>query len=220
MVHEIALLTILPVFFALAVRRDGLRRAAVLLAAPVLLGAVILTIPSQRPGAPEAFTARLADANFPLRQDVLRMFARTQGEALEMYDAFQIFGHLVLVATVLVAAYLGLRAAERSLGDGAVVVDVVAIATPALLAFAGWDGSRWIFLLVSNFSLVLWSHLGARARELDWPQLIVLATALLVIGRFGLDYFDGYGPRPINPDAAAGFVEQVRDGLLVTIPSR
>jgi hypothetical protein len=66
-----------------------------------------------------------------------------------------------------------------------------AIAPPGLAILGGWDGNRWLFLIMVNFFIVVWIALGDRGtRELNRSALVILATALLMLGHFSIYYFD------------------------------
>lgn len=90
-----------------------------------------------------------------------------------------------------------------------------------LLAYAGWDRDRWAFLLMCNFFLVVWVSLAdRRAVELSASAIVVLVTAVLLLGHFPIAYFDSYKPREIGLRAARrDFVRQIASGSLFQIPT-
>ena len=191
LVHEIALLTVLPIFAMVLLRRFPLRRAALLTAPPLLVELVVLAVPASAHGAVDRLRASIGTANFPIRVDALALFERTQSQSWQLYSITGVLGYVVPIAVVLLAGFLVLCGRGRPI---AVVSQAAAIGAPAMLAFAGWDGARWGFLLVTNFAVVLW--LGKR--EFSVRQLVVLGATLLVLTHMPLPYFDGYFPRMLT----------------------
>jgi hypothetical protein len=89
----------------------------------------------------------------------------------------------------------------------------VAIAAPALLMFAGWDGNRWLFLLIGNFFLVMWLSLGdGRRTELGPAALATLVVVVLLLARIQLWYFDRLAPRELGYRPVKTFLHHVVNG--------
>ncbi|MEV7555925.1 hypothetical protein AB0N89_40445 [Amycolatopsis sp. NPDC089917] len=190
-VHEIALLTVLPVFGFALLRKVSLRRACALLAPAAGLGLVILAMPPVAPGAIEKLGRALSTTDFRYRADALALFGRTQAESWQLYSITGVLLYLLPIVIVVAGGFLYLH--RPSL---AAFVPVAAIAAPALLAFGGWDDARWGFLLVTNFVVVLWLWLGSR--ELKPRQGAVLAALFLILTHVPMPYFDGYAPRGLT----------------------
>ncbi len=190
-VHEIALLTVLPVFGFVALRKFPFRRACVLLAPPALLGLLILALPPAAPGAVEKLRLSLAGADFAYRADALNLFERTQAQSWQLYSITDVLLYLIPIAIVLAAGFLLLH--RPSL---AAALPIAAIVAPVLLAFGGWDDARWGFLLVSNFAIVLWLRLGNR--ELGPAKPAALTVVFLILTHVPMPYFDGYAPRGLT----------------------
>ncbi|GAB3740073.1 hypothetical protein GCM10027598_69980 [Amycolatopsis oliviviridis] len=191
MVHEIALLTVLPVFGFALLRKVPFRRACALVAPAALLGAVILALPPVGPGAIDRLRRSLSTADFPYRADALALFGRTQTESWRLYSITGVLLYLLPIAIVVVGGFLYLHRPAL-----AAAVPVAAIAAPTLLAFGGWDDARWGFLLVTNFVVVLWLWLGHREAKLR--QMAVLTALFLVLTHVPMPYFDGYAPRGLT----------------------
>ncbi|VVJ17709.1 Permease of the drug/metabolite transporter (DMT) superfamily [Amycolatopsis camponoti] len=190
-VHEIALLTVLPVFGFALLRKVPSRRACVLLAPPAVAGLVILALPPAAPGAVDQLRKTLSTADFPYRADALSLFDRTQAQSWQLYSVTNVLLYLVPIAILLVGGFLVLHRPTL-----AAALPAAAIAAPALLAFGGWDDARWGFLLVTNFALVLWLCLGGR--ELSLSRVGVLSALLLVLTHVPMPYFDGCAPRGLT----------------------
>ncbi|WP_414940984.1 hypothetical protein [Amycolatopsis sp. cmx-11-51] len=190
-VHEIALLTVLPVFGFVLLRRFPFRRACALLTPPAVLGTVILALPPSAPSAVEKLRQALAGADFAYRVDALDLFGRTQAESWRMYSITNVLLYLVPIVIVVAGGFLFLHRPTL-----AAAVPVAAITAPALLAFGGWDDARWGFLLVTNFVVVLWLWLGRR--ELRLSQMGVLTALFLILTHVPMPYFDGYAPRGLT----------------------
>ncbi|MFC3452218.1 hypothetical protein [Amycolatopsis speibonae] len=190
-VHEIALLTVLPVFGFALLRKVPFRRACALLAPAALLGSVILALPPVSAGAVDRLRRALSTTDFPYRADALALFGRTQAESWQLYSITTVLLYLLPIVIVVVVGFLYLHRPTL-----AAAVPVAAIAAPALLAFGGWDDARWGFLLVTNFFVVLWLWLGHR--ELKARQFAVLAALFLILTHVPMPYFDGYAPRGLT----------------------
>ncbi|MFD6068473.1 hypothetical protein [Amycolatopsis lurida] len=187
-VHEIALLTVLPVFGFALLRKLPFRRACALLAPGAALGLGILALPPAAPGAVEGLRRSLSTADFPYRADALDLFERTQAESWRLYSITAVLLYLLPIAVVVIGGFLLLHRPTL-----AAAVPIAAIGAPVLLAFGGWDDARWGFLLVTNFVLVVWHRLGHR--ELKLSQAGVLTAVFLILTHVPMPYFDGYAPR-------------------------
>ena len=187
-VHEIALLTVLPVFGFALLRKFPFRRAGALLAPSTVACLVILALPPAASGAVEKLRNTLSTADFRYRVDALSLFERTQAQSWQLYSVTRVLLYLVPIAIVVIGGLLLLQRPA--------LAAAVSVAAPVLLAFGGWDDARWGFLLVSNFALVLWLRLGRR--ELDLSRAGVLAALLLVLTHVPMPYFDGYAPRGLT----------------------
>jgi hypothetical protein len=226
-VHEITILTVLPVFGLLALRRLGLPRAVAVLAPAVLLDAVVLLVSPAAPGAVDRLAARLATANFRYRADALALFDRTQSQSWQLYSIVHVLVYVVPLGVLAIAVFLVLRTADGGFGGEArgraaalsdTVVACGAIGAPVLLAFAGWDTARWEFLLLTNFVLVLWAGLTERRREFGPTQTAVLVATALLVTHVPMAFFDGLAPRSLEWPVFRTFLRQIGDGSLFRIP--
>ncbi|WET81307.1 hypothetical protein P3102_08820 [Amycolatopsis sp. QT-25] len=186
--HEIALLTVLPVFGFALLRKVPFRRVCALLAPATVLGLGILALPPVAPGAVDGLRRSLSTADFRYRADALDLFGRTQAESWRLYSITAVLLYLLPIAVVVIGGFLFLHRPALS-----AVVPAAAIGAPLLLAFGGWDDARWGFLLVTNFFVVVWRWLDRR--ELKLSQAGVLTALLLILTHVPMPYFDGYAPR-------------------------
>jgi hypothetical protein len=191
--HEIAALTVLPVFAVVLLRRSSVRITAMLLVPPVVVELAVLTLPASSAGAVTRLETAMATADFTPRADALALFERTQSESWQLYSITEV---LLLVAPILVVVVAGFLLQRRD------VLAVAAVAAPALLAFAGWDWARWGFLLVTNFAVLLW--LGP-PREL---RPLPLIGAAVLLAHLPLPYFDAQHPRELSWRAVSAFAGQ------------
>lgn len=219
-VHEIALLTVVPLFFLAALRALPVRRAFGAVAPVVAVGLVVLTVPASESGAPRHFERVLAGTGFPLRSDALALFGRTQTDSYEYFDPWDIFVFLwplavLIIAGMLVFARVG-RRPMRLTG-----VSLAAALAPVLLSAGGWDRERWAFLLIANCCVVLWFWLDDHGtRETTTAQVGVVLAVLLVASHVPLTYFDGYQPRALTGMGAGDFWHDVASGDLFATPRR
>ncbi len=200
--HEIALLTVVPVFGFVALRKLPFRKACAVLAPSVAAGLVVLAVPPAEAGAVQRFQQVLANAGFPYRADALELFDRNQAQSWQLYSITGVLLYLLPILLVVVAGFLMLHRPSA-----ATLLSLAAVVAPVLLAFGGWDEARWGFLLITNFILVLWLRLGRR--ELDLPRFGALAVILLILTHPPMPYFDGYRPRDVTlvgPPHAGGNV--------------
>jgi hypothetical protein len=232
LVHEITVLTVLPIFAMAALRRMSLRHAILaVLPAAAVAGVVLVAVRPSTPGSASRLGNALAHANFPYRADALALFDRTQGQSWQMYKISDVLTYLAPFAIVMVVAFALLASTDTGLagpngkpagvsltGAAHIAAACVAIGAPLLLAFAGWDQERWGFLLVTNFVIVLWLHLADTGRELGRTQILVLVLAMLIITHIPLTYFDGYAARPFQWPAFRDFLHQISDHSLFAIP--
>ncbi len=183
--HEIAALTVLPLFALVLLRRSSVRITAKLLVTPVVAELAVLILPASSPGAVARLEKALATADFTPRADALALFERTQSQSWQLYSVTEVLRYLAPILAVVVAGALLQRLDALA---------VAAVAAPALLAFAGWDWARWGFLLVTNLAVVLWLSPAVR-------PLPLLATAAL-LAYLPLPYFDAQHPRELTGSQA------------------
>lgn len=222
-VHEIALLTVLPLFGLVLVRNLPFKRAAIATAIPTLVNLAILAVPPARGLAVQRLGAALAASNFEPRWDALQLFQRSQETSWSMYSFHETVvyvrpGMYVLVVAFAIAwwsdrhAWLATR--DRLPGGAVLAISCAAIALPSFLIYGGWDGNRWLFLEIGNFCVVTWLALAYRPEPLRAHVALVLAIAMLVVSRVDIFYFDHRAPRVLSYRGVRSFVRQAVDGRL------
>jgi hypothetical protein len=228
LVHEIAILTVLPIFAMVALRRLSFRRTIAVLTPPVVLTGILLVIVAPAsPGATSRLAFTLARANFPYRADALGLFDRTQAQSWQLYHVSDVLIYLVPFLIITVIAFIALRlsgnalaiSTTRSVAVRHALVAAIAVGAPIILAFAGWDKERWGLLAVTNFIVVLFLHLRDAGRELTLPQIVVLVAAMFLITHIPMNYFDGYAPRPLQWPAIRQFLSDVVHARIFAIPT-
>ncbi len=231
--HELALLTVIPVYAFVVIRRYEPRRALIALAPPAVVGVVVGLVAGAASGAVPDFKRLVQGANWQPRADALSLVTRSQSESLDLFDPLEVFYFLIPLIVVGIVGFLLVYRGSRADEPAPVlaawarghpwlypVLAVLAIVSPALLIWGGWDKWRWGFLLLANFFLVTWIWLGERGRELDTVQFVTLAAVLLVTVHVSLLYFDLYEPRDLSAEHWRVFRTQVEDGSLFDIPER
>ncbi len=217
-VHELAVLTVVPVFGIYVLRRMPLLRAALLVAPAVAVGAVVLLVPTMSAHAVENIEASLAQANFKFRVDAMYIFIRSQHESWAMYSILAQVKAVVGTAVVVLLGYLALWRSVRFAKAGVFLLSCLAIVAPFLLVFGGWDDNRWIFLITANFFIVLWISLDDLAAELAAVPVAILAVTALVLGSMPIYYFEHVKPRRLNPPELRAFLHNVTFGRIFRIP--
>jgi hypothetical protein len=225
--HEIAVLTVLPIFAFVAFRQLGWQRTMAALTVPGAVALILFATPQLDPGAIARLSETLRVSNFSARSDAFAVFTRSLSQtwSLPWYSVHDVFLFLLPFFLLTTGAFAvlywtsrqGFATGERGLDF---VFGVLAVGSPLLLAFAGWDQYRWAFLLMANFFVVVWIWLGDRGRELDLAHWVVLAVVLLATLHGSLEYFDGFAPRSVRPQDIGHFGQSVVDGTLFKIPPR
>lgn len=227
-VHEIAILTVLPIFGLACLRTLPLRKAILLTGIPALPNLVLLAFAPANQGAVATLRAALEGASFQPRKDALELFARSQRSSWRLYDVYEYAAHVWPIAAFAMVAFIAIwlanggfweRVRGRVLPWLVLLVSCAAIGCPALLVYGGWDYGRWTFLVLCNFFLVLWVSLPAAA-VLPTPRaLATLAITLFVFANLRIDYFEPDTPRMIRHGDISGFVDRIRDGSLFAVPT-
>ncbi|WP_406278177.1 hypothetical protein [Embleya sp. NBC_00896] len=218
-VHEIAVLTVLPLFTLVVARALPARRALAAVAPSVLAGALVLVVSPAADGATGRLALRLRGADFPARSDVLEIFDRTQAQSMRMYAPLDVLLFLTPL-TLLLAAALALAFARGTVAGVHRLLAIGAATAPVLAAFAGWDTHRWAFLLLANSAVVVWWWLGqdAAGRVRTAARYRVLVAAALLCTHVPLAYFDGFAPRELTGTELRAFVHDATSGDLLRAP--
>jgi hypothetical protein len=218
LVHEIAILTTLPIFMFAAAQQLPLRRAIRASAPAVAVNLLALVVPPASPGAVARLTSALRTANFTPRREALALFERSQSQSWQLYSVPEILAHLAPAALLLVAVFLFWQQTSRARAPSSTIaLGCGAIVAPAFLALAGWDVGRWAFLLVSDFVIVLWLSVDEDAPT-GWNVAAVLGFLTLIALFIHMPYFDEYRRRELTWESGRAFIQQVRDRSLFEIP--
>ncbi|GCD96836.1 hypothetical protein [Embleya hyalina] len=216
-VHEIAALTVLPLFFVACLRTLAPARAIVAAAPACVTGLLILTIEPTAPETSLALQRKLEAAHFPVRPDALEVFSRSQANSWKLYSRWDVFLYLLpLVVLIAIALLLFVRTGDRP--PKLPAMSVLAALAPAMATLAGWDRERWAFLLIVNFFIVLWIWFGDYQLDVKSAQFGVAFGALLLTVCVPLTYFDGFSPRPLTGSGISEFYEHVTSGRFFDEP--
>jgi hypothetical protein len=228
-VHEIAILTVIPLFGLILLRTIAPKQAVLATAIPAVVNLIVLAISPASPGALVSVVGPLAQANFHYRPDALILFQRSQAENWSLYSVHEVVVYVRPIAYVLIALFAALWFSDRSSWRTdrdrlpawlLLVASIAAIAVPTLLVYGGWDGNRWRFLVITNFCFVIWLALGNRNRApLRAGTIAVLVLSLLVLSRIDIWYFDRLAPREIGYRSLAKFFHDMGDGSLFHMAS-
>ncbi|MFT3696670.1 MAG: hypothetical protein QM831_26250 [Kofleriaceae bacterium] len=211
MVHELAVLSALPVAAAVLVRNRAPKTTALVLAPAVAIAAVILLQPPTPIETIADIHRSLASAHFPIREGALDLFVRTQAESWELYstwhgiEAVAPWTLTCMIATVLV---------QRDWSPIVVLASLAAIFTPLLLVYGGWDNNRWQLFTVTNFAIVMWASYD----QLKPRAPVILAIALLVLMRLPILWLD-VKSRPLSIDGITYLAGDLSSGTFFNIPT-
>jgi len=227
LVHEIAILTVLPLFGLVLLRTVSPKRAVIATAIPALINLIVLAIPPASDGAIATLSASLTHANFTYRPDALELFSRAQSDNWGLYSVHNVVVYVRPIAYVLIALLVGLwftdRESWRKDNDRQpswviLLASCAAIAVPSLLVYGGWDGNRWRFLVVTSFFVVVWLALEGRGKKpLRIGTITMLVLSVLIASRFELWYFDRLQPRELGYRPVVKFFMHIADGSLFTM---
>lgn len=227
MVHEIAILSVIPIFGVVALRTTTWRKAVLITAIPAALDILLLLVPPASDTAVPTLTLALQQANFAYRADALELFTRTQTEAWRLYDVHTMVVYLKPVVYFAVAAFGILWWTNRAAWNeqtrlatlAMFTACAAAIAIPGLLVYAGCDAGRWTFMVLANFFLVVWLLLDDERRDVNKNALVALVAAVLVMSQLRLQYFEPEGrPRALGYREVKLFLRELRDGIVTRIP--
>ena len=221
-IHEIAILTVLPIFGLVLLRRVPPKQAVIATAIPAVVNLIVLAIPPASAGAVDTLALQLQHANFNFRVDALILFNRSQSENWGLYKVHDVVVYVRPIAYGLIALLLGLwfsdRESWRTERDRLpswllLVAACAAVAVTSLLVYGGWDGNRWRFLVITNFFLVVWFLLGERsAKPLRIGTITLLVLSALLVSRLAIWYFDGLSPRETGYRPIVKFFQHIADG--------
>ena len=226
LVHELALLTAIPLFGIALCYRFPLRRAVAYTAVPAAVNFLVLVLPASSAGAGANLSASLSRANFPYRTDALAIFDRSAADNRALYDVGEQIAS-VAPPTILLALgfFLIWRAQATTLASNTMrptwilLLSCLAILAPALLGFGGWDSNRWIAFAIANFVITCWLYLShATHPELRRPAILIAAVIFLVISQVPLYYFDSKHPRTLYYKGVLSFIGEIRSGKLFELP--
>jgi len=226
-IHEISILTVLPLYGLVLLRSVPWKHAVIATAIPALVNVIVLSLPPASDDVIASLSASLAQANFTFRVDALALFSRTLSENWRLFNVHEVAEYVRPIAYVLIALVIGLwftdRSSWRNDGDRLpswliLVASCAAIAVPILLVYGGGDSSRWRFLVVTNFVLVMWLMLGYRGRKpLRMGTISLLVFAMLFVARLDFWYFDQLEPRKLGYRPIVEFFMHIADGSLFTM---
>jgi len=221
--HEMALFTTLPIYFAWCLYQGKPVRTVAKTAALALFVFALIYLFLQTSSA-AALIQFLEKAtllsNYPVRSDYYDVFRMSfvGGIYQVPYMGREIINHLLLIPLWAIAGWCfaqqGASVAEKR---QLFAIGVLASFAPVLLGIFGWDYSRWLFLSMASSGLCLFI---ARA-HLSWKILLIPAILFLALPTVGfLDYFDRFTPRFAPWYQWPYFYEVDLWEILKNIPSR
>jgi len=222
-VHELAILTVVPLFVAVMVRTVPPRRVLAIVIPALAVAALVLLAPHPTQATLERMQAAWDRDGFPYRADELQLFVRSQAESWELYSFWAALRNVMPVTVVLVGALAllwwdrpwqpGASAGQRQL---VLATALGAVVAPLLLIYGGWDVNRWQLFTITNFFIVVWVSID---RELSPRAIAILVGVGLLLARRPLGFIEGK-PRELDPREVARFAGEVTSGALFEIPDR
>ncbi|MEP6863884.1 MAG: hypothetical protein ABJE66_24870 [Deltaproteobacteria bacterium] len=210
-VHELAILTVVPLFAAVCVRSLPPRRVALLLVPAVAVAAILLLVPHTPQATIDHLEVAWTRDGFPYREDALQLFVRTQAESWELYS-FWAAMRIMMPVTVLLLVATAALANRRD--DVAFAAALGAVVAPLLLIYGGWDVNRWTFFAIANFAVIVWIAID---RELVPRAAAILVGVALLLARRPLGFIDAK-PRELDAREVARFADEITSGTIFEIP--
>jgi hypothetical protein len=197
-IHEMALFTTLPVYFAWCVYQGKSIRSVIKVGglALIVFGGIYFFLQTSSSVSIMQFLEQATRlSNYAVRADYYDVFRMSfvGGIYQVPYMSREIINHLLLIPLWLMAGWCFAQQGKDVSGKRQLfVIGLLASFAPILLGIFGWDYSRWLFLSMASSALCLFI---ARA-HLSWKILLILALLLLALPTVGfLDYFDRFTPR-------------------------
>ena len=197
-IHEMALFTTLPVYFAWSIYQGKTIRSVMKTAglALIVFALIYLFLQTSSTASLTQFLDQAARlSNYAIRADYYDVFRLSfvGGIYQVPYMPREIINHLLLIPLWAMAGWcFAQQGKDASDKRRLFAIGSLASFFPILLGIFGWDYSRWLFLSMASSSLCLFI---ARA-HLSWKILLLLAILLLALPTVGfLDYFDRFTPR-------------------------
>lgn len=210
-VHELAILSAVPLAGAIWLRTLPPRKVAALLAPAIVVAAVLLLVPHATQATIDHVEAMWNRDGFAYRADALQLFVRTQAESWELYSFWAAL-RLTLPIVVLLLVATGLLAERRD--HVAYAGALGAVVAPLLLIYGGWDVNRWQFFAIANFTVLVWIAID---KELVPRATAILVVVALLLARRPMGFIDAK-PRELDPRAIADFAGELTSGAFFTIP--
>ena len=222
-IHEMALFTTLPVYFAWCVYQGKTIRSVMKTVGLTLLvfGLIYLFLQTTSATLLTQFLEKATRlSNYDVRTDYYEVFKLSfvGGIYQVPYTGREIINHLLLIPLWGMAGWCfaqqGKTVSEKR---QLFAIGAFASLVPIFLGIFGWDYSRWLFLSMASSGICLFV---ARA-HLSWKILLILAILLLALPTVGfLDYFDRFTPRFAPWYLWPYFYEVDLWKILENIPSR
>ena len=225
-IHEIAALTIMPVFaFVVLTEEPRVRRAIAMLVPATATGVVMLLDHPAASDAVDRSKHRLSHTDWVPRHDVYEVFSRTQQQAWHGYSIHGIMVYNLPMIILAVGGFWLLHLTGGKISDrhwAHAVLAAVAAGGPMLLAFAGWDAMRWGYIIATNFFLVMWLWWGWQEKngkpfEMATRQWVLLVVLLLLASRTPFTYLET-NPRILDWNGVADFLHSIHNGTMFRIP--
>jgi hypothetical protein len=197
-IHEMALFTTLPVYFAWSIYQGKTIRSVMKTAglALIVFALIYLFLQTSSTASLTQFLDQAARlSNYAVRADYYDVFRLSfvGGIYQVPYMPREIINHLLLIPLWAMAGWcFAQQGKDASDKRRLFAIGSLASFFPILLGIFGWDYSRWLFLSMASSGICLFI---ARA-HLSWKILLLLAILLLALPTVGfLDYFDRFTPR-------------------------
>jgi len=197
-IHEMALFTTLPVYFAWCAYEGKTIRSVIKTVGLTLLvfSLIYLFLQTTSTASLTQFLEKATRlSNYAVRTDYYDVFRLSfVGGIYQIpYMPREIINHLLPIPLWGMAGWC-FSQQGKTMSDKRQLFMIGALASfaPIALGIFGWDYSRWLFLSMASSALCLFI---ARA-HLSWKILLILAILLLALPTAGfLDYFDRFTPR-------------------------
>lgn len=199
LVHEAALVTVVPLYVLSSVISADARRRLPPLLVPAFAGTVLAGLGAMSAERVEALQGRLDSVlAFTPRSDAVLLLGWTLRDQWANYSVLSEALRVIPFAAAIAVAWVIAARASLSPGDSRATSATVAWAAcslPLALVFGGWDTDRWMFLALTNLACAAYLWWDPSRAPMPLVSLAGFALPFMLLFHDPLTYFDGFTPR-------------------------
>lgn len=213
-VHEMALLTTIPLFIAYKIYRKDPLKDILLFGSSVIICFLILFIFLKEVPTDivQKFVKKLeSKSDFIIRNDYYELFGITY---FKIWYTKEYLFQILLLSPLYISCYLIQTKQYGTINNKLskiiiAVISIFATTAPLLLGLSGYDVNRWVFLTIVNSFFIL----SLYPNYIETYKKIIFAVLILYISIGHLHYFDKKYPRLQNIDDVDLFLPDLKESI-------